>query len=265
MSLPPLAPAGSELKRRMQKVEQEMRPGGRENWQIKIIETAGKPLEKVLVRTDPFNGNSCSDKSCLPNRNKNKRISCRRNSVGYRIPCKICLRDGRQKCVVYVGETGENMHVRMKSHLTKFYSKKQEIRDSSAFRKHLHNSHGGVGEGEKFEDLFEVEIIKAYSKPMTRQTEEGTFMININGELLNSKTEWHQPKIIRTTIHTGGAELAGGMILSLPSSLPPFPLAGVPGTQRNGNRANPGPLDGASGTPGVADQTLRRSSRNTGR
>ena len=153
----------------------------------------------------------------------------------------------------------------MKSHITKLYSKKQEIRDSSAFRKHLHNSHGGVGEEEKFEDLFEVEIIKAYSKPMTRQTEEGTFMININGELLNSKTEWHQPKIIRTTIHTGGAELAGGMILSLPSSLPPFPLAGVPGTQRNGNRANPAPLDGASGTPGVAAQTLRRSSRNTGR
>ena len=161
-------------------VEQEMRPGGRENWQIKIIETAGKPLEKVLVKTDPFNGNSCSDKSCLSNRNKNNRISCRRNSVGYRIPCKICLRDGRQKCGVYIGETGENMHVRMKSHLTKFYSKKQEIRDSSAFRKHLHNSHGGVGEEEKFEDLFEVEIIKAYSKPMTRQTEEGTFMINID-------------------------------------------------------------------------------------
>ena len=27
-------------------------------------------------------------------------------------------------------------------------------------------------------------------------------MINVKGELLNSKTEWHQPKIIRITIHT---------------------------------------------------------------
>ena len=153
----------------------------------------------------------------------------------------------------------------MKSHLTKFYSKKQEIRDSSAFRKHLHNSHGGVEEGAKFEDFFKVEIVKAYSKPMTRQTEEGTFMININGELLNSKTEWHQPKIIRTTIHTGGAELAGGRILSLPSPLPPFPLAGVPGIQRNGHRAKPGPLAGAPGTPDVAAQTIRRYTRNIGR
>ena len=28
---------------------------------------------------------------------------------------------------VYVGETGENMHTRMKSHLTKYNSKKQDI------------------------------------------------------------------------------------------------------------------------------------------
>ena len=29
---------------------------------------------------------------------------------------------------------------------------------------------------------------------------------------MNSKNEWHQPKIIRTTITQGGAELAGGEI-----------------------------------------------------
>ena len=29
------------------------------------------------------------------------------------------------------------------------------------------------------------------------------------------KTEWHQPKIVRTTIHTGGAELAGGRVPTL--------------------------------------------------
>ena len=39
---------GSELQKRMQKVELEMRPGGREDWAIKIIETAGKPIERVF-------------------------------------------------------------------------------------------------------------------------------------------------------------------------------------------------------------------------
>ena len=75
-----------------------------------------------------------------------------------------------------------NMHVRMKSHLTKFNSKQHHIR---AFFKHLQNTHGGRKEGQDFAECFFVEIVKAYQKPMTRQTEEGTFMINTVGELLN--------------------------------------------------------------------------------
>ena len=57
--------------------------------------------------------------------------------------------------------------------------------------------------------MLEIEIVKAYNKPMTRQTEEGTLMVDVKGELLNSKTEWHQQKIIWTTIHTGGFPQAG--------------------------------------------------------
>ena len=67
-----------------------------------------------------------------------------------------------------------------------------------------------------FNDCLKIEIVKAYNKPITRQTEEGTFMMYIEGELLNSKTEWHQPNIVRTTIYTGGEELAGGRVLSSP-------------------------------------------------
>ena len=78
-----------------------MRPGGQENWCIKIIETAGKTLETVLVKADPFSGNKCLDKTCLP---KNK-ISCRKYNEGYKIPCKLCPG-------AYLGETGENMHTR---------------------------------------------------------------------------------------------------------------------------------------------------------
>ena len=38
-------------------------------------------------------------------------------------------------------------------------------------------------------------------------------IINHEGEILNTKTEWHQPKIIKTTILRGGAEMAGGMLV----------------------------------------------------
>ena len=78
----------------------------------------------------------------------------------------------------------------------------------------------------KFNECFEVKIVKAYKKLIRRQTEEGTFMVIVKGKLLNSKTEWHQPKIVRTAIHSDGAELAGGRIVS-------FPVDGSQRTQEN--------------------------------
>ena len=76
-------------------------------------------------------------------------------------------------------------------------------------------------------------------------------MINVKGELLNSKTEWHQPRIIRTTVHTGGAEMAGGRIVS-------FPVDGASGSSTQAGGPDP-QIGGGRGTQ------LRRSTRNIGR
>ena len=146
----------------------------------------------------------------------------------------------------------------MKTCTLGFNSKKLDMREGSAFYKHLKNKHEGLSEGLTFGDYFTVQIVKAYNKPMTRQTEEGTFMINVKGELLNSKTEWHQPKLIRTTIHTGGAELAGGRIVSFPQAgwQGPGPRCG--GAELAGGRIASFPQAGGQG-PGP-----RRSARING-
>ena len=97
--------------------------------------------------------------------------------------------------------------------MSKFNSKSEKIRAESAFYKHVLNTHGGVSDGEAFSDFFEIQILKAYKKPFTRLVEEGTFITSHEGELLNSKNEWHQAKIVRTTTQVlqGGAEtLLGG-------------------------------------------------------
>ena len=57
---------------------------------------------------------------------------------------------------------------------------------------------------------------KHLEKTITRIIEEEVFIINHEGEILNSKTEWHQPYIIFTTVLQGRAELAGGMITRFP-------------------------------------------------
>ena len=56
--------------------------------------------------------------------------------------------------------------------------------------------------------------MKSYKKPFTRLVEEGTLISSHGGELLNSKNEWHQAKIVRSwtsiNVMQGGAELLRG-------------------------------------------------------
>ena len=111
-------------------------------------------------------------------------------------------------CACYYGQSAKNMHCRSKEHVCKFNSKSEKIRAESAFYKHLANSHGGKADDKTFGDYFEIKILKAYRKPFTMLVEEGTFISSHKGELLNSKSEWHQAKIIRTTtkVVQGGAD-----------------------------------------------------------
>ena len=74
-------------------------------------------------------------------------------------------------------------------------------------------------------------------------------MVIVKGKLLNSKTEWHQPKIVRTAIHSDGAELAGGRIVS-------FPVDGSQRTQENRHLPPPPPRRGGQGS---ASQPVRTS------
>ena len=71
---------------------------------------------------------------------------------------------------------------------------------------------------EGFEEYYIFEFTKAYRKVVTQGLEEETFIVNQEGEVLNSKKEWRQPKIIRTTIQQGGAEMAGGRIATFPQN-----------------------------------------------
>ena len=75
---------------------------------------------------------------------------------------------------------------------------------------------------------------------------------------MNSKTEWHQPKLIRTTIHTGGAELAGGRIVSFPQAGRQGPGPSSGGVELAGRRIASLPQAGGQG-PGP-----RRSARING-
>ena len=109
----------------------------------------------------------------------------------------------------YFGESGKNMHCRAKENVSKFNSKTSHIRNESAFYKHLANTHGGRDQAKNFEDYYEIKILKAFKKAFTKCVDEGTLIASHGGEILNSKSEWHQAKVIRTTTQVlqGGAEV----------------------------------------------------------
>ena len=67
-------------------------------------------------------------------------------------------------------------------------------------QRHIVNTHGGLKKDSKFEDFLDIHIVKVYKKPITRIVEEGVCLFDQEGKSLSKETEWHQPKIIRTTI-----------------------------------------------------------------
>ena len=77
--------------------------------------------------------------------------------------------------------------------------------------------------------------------------EEGTFVLNHEGEVLNSKNEWRQPKIIRTTILQGGAEMAGDRVANFPGD------GNARGISRAGRRMISCPGDGSTRDASVSD------------
>ena len=98
----------------------------------------------------------------------------------------------------------------MKRHESKFRSKLLHIREGSAFYIHMSNEHEDVSlENEPIDKFFEVNVLKAYQSILTRLVDEETSIKKYRGTILNSKSEWHQPKIIRNVIIQRGADTLG--------------------------------------------------------
>ena len=98
----------------------------------------------------------------------------------------------------------------MKRHESKFRSSLLHIREGYAFYIHMINEHEDVSlVNESIDKFFEVNVLKAYQSILTRLVDEGTSIRKYRGPIINSKSEWHQPKIIRNVIIQGGADTLG--------------------------------------------------------
>ena len=144
------------------------------------MERAGDRLERLLVQTDPFEGQDCGRQDCVLCRIPENRKSCNRRNLVYRATCTLCedqrkadLEEAaergeeegfvsRRKVAEYIGESGRSIYRRGKEHL-ELWSREEE---TSFMMKHLVQHHSSRPK----EDLrFRFEVIKFFRTAFERQ------------------------------------------------------------------------------------------------
>ena len=217
------ATPGAELFKMFKEVEKENRKEKKNLMNFQIVEQTGVSLERLFQKSNPFKEKNCGKLDCVVSHEDG--VKCRTEGVGYIGVCKECKKNEIKS--EYIGETGKNAYTRSKQHLAGLKSKNEE----NALYKHWRNSHETPYEQESRRlQNFEFKVEKSFQDPMSRQINEMVRCINFKGTLLNSKSEWNAPPIVRIIAENESEkpsrnhnQIASGLI----SSVQATPLNGM--------------------------------------
>ena len=152
---------------------------------FKILEKGGTRVKNILQTSNPLATPGCSDKQCLACKaERGKGGNCRRSNINYAVGCQLCPQDKKS---VYLGETSRNLYTRCREHDDKFRNQSED----SFMQKHQTSKHPGQP------GMFSAKVTGTYNDCLTRQVAEGVFIRRCEYEVLNAKTEWHQPALWR--------------------------------------------------------------------
>ena len=133
----------------------------------------------------------CGKNDCGPCNQPNGsggKKSCHKNSVVYEYECQFDECDAK-----YTGETSKNLYTRNGEHVYNYSGGARnsiEIKKKSFMHNHQVAKHNGDPAN------FKSKVLRSYPDSLSRQAAEATFIRNMNCEILNSKSEFHQPSII---------------------------------------------------------------------
>ena len=113
---------------------------------------------------------------------------CQKNNIVYESKCEY------PNCeAAYRGESSRNLFTRDSQHQYNYRGGEKssaKIKDKSFMYEHQRYKH----EGEQA--LFKRSVLRSYKDCLSRQAAEGVFISKMEGEILNSKSEFHQPSIV---------------------------------------------------------------------
>ena len=160
-------------------------------FKIKIVEEGGNTLKSEVQKSNPRKKLGCTASNCLVcATSRGEGGDCRRPNVGYEVRCNECTQN-----IVYIGETSKSGYLRGLDHLKNYRGRTSD----SPLWKHAVSDHQG-----RLDVKFSKKIVKMFRDPLTRQCNEAVRIKNSDADvLLNGKSEWHGPAIVRLQAEGG--------------------------------------------------------------
>ena len=150
---------------------------------FKIVESGGRTIQRTIQRSNPTASSSCHRGDCVACVGATEcNSSCRKSNVLYEFSCQLCPESKR---AVYIGETARNLYTRGKEHRQNYNKKQTE----SFMHRHQVEKHYGM------EAKFEAKVKMSFKDCLSRQIAEGVAIRRSDQEVLNTKSEWHQPAL----------------------------------------------------------------------
>ena len=186
---------GGILAKRLQEAEDRL--AILTGYRIRVTESCGTQLSRILPNTNPWNGEDCTRPECYSCRQGDEKLqNCKQRNILYESYCTICnpegLKEGYRASGVYVGESARSLYERAKEH----HDDELNMKEDSHRMKHWVLDHPNLPDPPKFK----MKIVSSYRDPLTRQVGEAVRIEMRGGNTLNSKTEYNRCRLPRLTI-----------------------------------------------------------------
>ena len=152
---------------------------------FKIVEKGGDTVERRLVKPNPMGSDDCGKEDCVVCKQPGGGKMCHKCNINYHAKCEHKMCDSNN--VKYLGESFRNMYSRGAEH-----ERKRMKKDESSFM-HRHDIETHPDDPPNWS----FKVIKSFRDPLSRQVSEAIHIKNHEGILLNSKSEFFQPPLVK--------------------------------------------------------------------
>ena len=180
----PATPGGVLAERLRAVAERRSIPGLR----FRIQERGGVTVMRQLQKSNPTTSSPCGRPDCgpcaQPGGNGGAKL-CHKTGIVYQYNCQYDNCDAE-----YRGESSKNLYTRNLKHQSLYTSKSKKSNDKSFMYQHQHTKHNAEPAD------FQMKVLASYADPLSRQASEAIHISKMNCEILNGKSEFHQPSIV---------------------------------------------------------------------